>query len=336
MTNAGQDMSTTGTPVESDDRPPPEGQRQPDPPQAPSVAVRPAIGMAWLRGLFALPAFVVVGVLGAIPFGLVVGTSAPGKMVILGASAASAAACIAYVLVAWHFTSAAPLSALGLGRMPAARFLQGLVAGLLLMGAVVGIGIVSGAWRLRLGLPSVLPFVATTAVLLLAAFWEEIGFRGYMLQESGRRSLRLGFAWSVFAFTLMHLANPGALASPVARVLVPANIALAGILLGATFLLAGDLWWPWGLHFGWNWAQACVFGLKVSGFELPSLLRGEPAEGRAWLTGGAFGPEGSIIATGVLVVGNAALLALIVRGRPVLPVVAFDRAAAEVAVASTA
>jgi hypothetical protein len=50
---------------------------------------------------------------------------------------------------------------------------------------------------------------------------------------------------------------------------------------------------PIGLHFGWNFALAGIFGAEVSGNgETEGLLNGVTS-GPALLTGGQFGPEGS-------------------------------------------
>jgi membrane protease YdiL (CAAX protease family) len=329
MTDEGKDMSTPGTPVESKDRPPPEAQRQPDPAPAAVVARRPGVGPAWLRGILALPAFLVVGTAAAVPVVLMAALGPPSLAVVLVATAAQSAACIALTVVAWPLLCGAPLRALGLNgpkQVAARRFGAGVLAGAAVMVAIVGIGWLAGAWRLQLAIQHPLQLVAATAVLLVASLWEELGFRGVILQETGRRWLALGFGWSTVVFMLVHLANPGALDTVAARILVPVNIVLAGLALGAAFLLAGDLWWPWGLHFGWNWAQSCIVGFPVSGIRMPSLLQATLRDGRPWLTGSAFGPEASVIATAVQVAALAGLLVAIRRRRPVLPVVAFDRA----------
>lgn len=61
---------------------------------------------------------------------------------------------------------------------------------------------------------------------------------------------------------------------------------------------------------GWNFTQGYVFGAAVSGGELGlSIARSTPLAGVPdWLTGGAFGPEGSLPA--LLVCGTIGGLAL--------------------------
>ena len=52
-----------------------------------------------------------------------------------------------------------------------------------------------------------------------------------------------------------------------------------------------------GWHAGWNWLLAVGFGLPVTGLDvgIPALLVDLQAEGRSWLTGGAQGPEASVL-----------------------------------------
>src|SRR5690606_22683794 len=91
------------------------------------------------------------------------------------------------------------------------------------------------------------------------------------------------------------------------------------------YVATRSLWLPMGLHFGWNFAVGGIFGTEVSGNEAaPGLLDGATS-GSTLLTGGAFGPEGSIIAVLACTVITIALLRLahqrghIVRRRDVRP-----------------
>lgn len=143
--------------------------------------------------------------------------------------------------------------------------------------------------------------------LLLAGFGEELAFRGFLLpiwQRAG--GLRAGLFVSSLLFTAVHASNPGVTASGFAGIL------LAGLWLGLARALSGSLWFPAGLHAGWNIATSTAFGLPVSGFELPSLLRWAPTDG-AWargLLGTGFGPEEGLAFHAALVLGTVAVLVL--------------------------
>jgi membrane protease YdiL (CAAX protease family) len=101
-------------------------------------------------------------------------------------------------------------------------------------------------------------------------------------------------------FSLMHGFNPeiGWLGF--------ANIFLAGLWLGIARVITGTLWLAIGLHTGWNFFLGSVFGFPVSGIYERSVLITE-TDGPAVLTGGAFGPEGGLLATVVLLLGAGAL-----------------------------
>lgn len=142
-----------------------------------------------------------------------------------------------------------------------------------------------------------------SVVLLPAATAEELMFRGYPFQ-------RLVEAWGAapavgllsVLFGLLHLGNP----SPT--VLSSVNTALMGILLALAYLKTNGLWLPIGLHFSWNYALGFLYALPVSGFQLTHKLWQVETSGPAWLTGDAYGPEGSLLTTLVAVAGTVLLL----------------------------
>ncbi len=146
--------------------------------------------------------------------------------------------------------------------------------------------------------------LASLAIFAVAAAFEEVLFRGYLLQTFARS----GLAWfaivitSVF-FGLVHLGNPNA------GYISTANTMLAGIWFGVAYMKTRDLWFVWGLHFVWNWLQGSVFGIEVSGLTditKASLLR-ETDSGPAWLTGGEYGLEGGIACTIALLLSTIAI-----------------------------
>jgi len=55
-----------------------------------------------------------------------------------------------------------------------------------------------------------------------------------------------------------------------------------------------------GMHIGWNFFQGPVFGFGASGHQKPSLLELN-ITGPDYLSGGAFGPEGSVLIIPVLI-----------------------------------
>ncbi len=138
--------------------------------------------------------------------------------------------------------------------------------------------------------------------LALAAAAEEALLRGYPLQALAEE---VGPGWALAAtsagFGALHLGNPGA------EALGAVNTAAAGLFLGALVLRTGSLWWATGAHAGWNWGLAYLADLPVSGVEVADApwVEATPV-GPGWLGGGAFGPEGSVVATAAFLAAAAA------------------------------
>jgi len=139
--------------------------------------------------------------------------------------------------------------------------------------------------------------VGTVALLAPAALAEELMFRGLPQVVLGR-ALGMGTAIVVLSalFGVLHALNPDVTALAIG------NIALAGVLLSLAFLMPGGIWTAFGVHLGWN-GMIAALDAPVSGlpFRIP-LIDYDPGA-PAWLSGGAFGPEGGVLATAVLLVG---------------------------------
>jgi membrane protease YdiL (CAAX protease family) len=137
---------------------------------------------------------------------------------------------------------------------------------------------------------AVLPVVLAVAYKLsVVAWWEELVFRGYFFQNMIEG---MGLKWSIILSSLIfgfgHALNPDAtlLSSVLIAIITPQLI--------YAYLKTGQLWLPIGLHLGWNFFQASIFGFAASGQDSPSLISQTPI-GPEWLSGGEFGAEGSIL-----------------------------------------
>lgn len=174
----------------------------------------------------------------------------------------------------------------------------GLAGGFVLLSVVVLLLLVAGQVHFRIGpldaAGAVRGFGWTLAVLLPAAAHEELVFRGYPFQ-------RLVEAWGAkvpivllsAVFGLLHRRNPEA------SWLSTANTVLMGILLALAYLKTRGLWLPIGVHFAWNFSMSFLYSLPVSGLVLSQKLLVAEVSGPAWLSGGNYGPEGSVLTTGV-------------------------------------
>jgi len=126
-------------------------------------------------------------------------------------------------------------------------------------------------------------------------------------RRAGRRWLVAGIVANTgqaLAFALLHARNPNV--TPLALL----NIGLAGAVLGWLYWGEGGLFGCWTFHALWNFTLAAL-ALPVSGmaFGPPLLQTGIAGAGLPLLSGGAFGPEGSILSTA----GLAAVLAVLIR-----------------------
>ena len=132
-------------------------------------------------------------------------------------------------------------------------------------------------------------------VFTCVSFSEELLIRGYVLKNF-MSSFNKYFAliMSSLIFALMHGANPNISLIPLF------NLFLAGILLGTSYIYTKNLWFPIGLHFGWNLFQT-LFGFNVSGQDFYSLIEFKITASNL-ITGGAFGLEGSIYSIVIQVV----------------------------------
>ncbi len=152
-------------------------------------------------------------------------------------------------------------------------------------------------------------FLFVSLVLLFGAAGEEMLFHGYAFQLLVRSIGAFATILPVsILFGIAHLNNPNA------TLLGAVNTMLWGILLGFAYWRTNALWLPIGLHFGWNFTLP-LFGVNLSGFTM-----GVTGYALHWRTGdlwsgGAYGPEGSILASGIVV----ALFFVIQRAFPELP-----------------
>ena len=138
--------------------------------------------------------------------------------------------------------------------------------------------------------------------LLVAAFGEEMIFRGYAFQLLVNKIGPFATVLPVgVVFGFAHASNPNASNLGVF------NTILWGILLGYGFLRSRDLWLPIGLHFGWN-AVLPLFGVNLSGLTIEVTRYFYRWDLIPLWSGGDYGPEGGLLAT-IFAVGLFFLLA---------------------------
>ena len=186
-----------------------------------------------------------------------------------------------------HYVERKPFADFGLPGA-AKEWLFGIAIGAGVMSLVVGIIALLGGYKVvgQNG-PDVL--VGVLGVAIISGITEEILFRGIIFRffEQWLGSIA-ALSISALLFGFAHIGNPGA--SWLAAFAIAIE---AGIMFGAIYMLTRRLWAAIGLHMAWNSVQGGVFGIKVSGTDVPGLLISK-SSGSELLTGGAFGAEASL------------------------------------------
>ncbi len=214
-------------------------------------------------------------------------------------------------LIVWLFTrwiEKKPLISIGLQiKDKSDQLFFGIAAGAIIMG--LGVVILK---LLSLYDVAKIEFVSSTffSSIFLCVFIsvsEEVVVRGYILRNLMHSFPKyMALIISALLFALLHAFNPNL--SIVGMI----NLFIAGLLLGASYIFTKNLWFPIGLHFGWNFFQGPIFGFNVSGIDLNALIIQEPLEEQLW-SGGNFGFEGSLLAS---IISIAALIMVIAYFKP--------------------
>ena len=170
--------------------------------------------------------------------------------------------------------------------------LLGLLVGFIFMVLVVSTIVASGCatveWNGFQGEKQFSVFMLFLAV----AVGEEMICRGVIfrwIDERWNTWLALLVSAAIFGWT--HISNDNATWWSSMAIAVE-----AGLLLGAAYKWSGTLWVPIGIHWAWNYVQGNIFGLAVSGTDAGTTMLVTSVSGPNIVTGGAFGPEASIIA----------------------------------------
>lgn len=130
----------------------------------------------------------------------------------------------------------------------------------------------------------------------------------FILQQ--RAAPRSGFwcaAWVTSAyFGYMHVSNPGETWIGIFAA------AFIGFVFCVSVRVTGSAWWGIGCHAGWDWAETYFYGTADSGLTPQGCyLTSHPAGNPFW-SGGAVGPEGSVLVLGAILL---LLVAVLVYGR---------------------
>lgn len=182
--------------------------------------------------------------------------------------------------------------------------LAGILLAIVLYAVGFGISLLVGAVEVAGVALNLSTLFISLGFCLLVAVTEELALRGFVLE----RMLQGGVNkfWALFLsaalFSLIHIGNPNF------DFLSFTNLLLAGILLGSSYIYTRNLSFPIALHWFWNWIQGPVLGYEVSGNKFCDGLLTLHLPEANLINGGAFGFEGSILCTVLMIAGTGVIL----------------------------
>jgi uncharacterized protein len=95
--------------------------------------------------------------------------------------------------------------------------------------------------------------------------------------------------------------------------------AFIGFVFCVSVRVTGSAWWAIGCHAAWDWAETFFYGAADSGFQGQGHFLSANSAGSPLWSGGADGPEGSLLVLGVVLLLLLFLLALYARNKPKSP-----------------
>lgn len=188
-------------------------------------------------------------------------------------------------------------------------YFSGLAAGFVMMSFIALISACLGITRIKLCSNINFGILALFFIgFVVQGMSEEFIFRGYLMTTIGGsgKHTAVAVAVSSLGFALAHAGNPGF--GPLPFV----NLFLFGAFAALCVILFDNIWGVCAIHSMWNFAQGNIYGISVSGSaDTESVFRSVPNSAHAFLTGGEFGIEGSLLTTFVLGIGIAMSLFMI-------------------------
>ena len=193
------------------------------------------------------------------------------------------------------------LSLKGIGR----QVITGIALGAVLQSLTILVIYLAGGFRVITINPILFVIPSLVGAFAVAVF-EEVIVRGIVFRLIEKRwGSYVALLVSALIFGVLHLANPNS------SVIAALGLAIqAGLLLASAYIYSRSLWFPIAIHFAWNFTETGIFGANVSGNAVSRTLLTTKIDGPEWITGGSFGPEGSIQATLFCLVVTVVLLLL--------------------------
>ena len=192
------------------------------------------------------------------------------------------------------------------------KIFTGILAGSVLQCLTILVIYLNGGFRVISINPSsslIIPFTVAFTVAIL----EEILLRGIVFRITEEKwGSKIALIISGLIFAGLHIINPHV------TVLSILCITVVGILLGASYMYYRSLWVPMAIHFAWNFTQNGIFGAITSGNEKTKSLLTSQITGPNILTGGQFGPEGSLQAFLLYLIATVLILKKLYKQKKII------------------
>jgi membrane protease YdiL (CAAX protease family) len=91
--------------------------------------------------------------------------------------------------------------------------------------------------------------------------------------------------------------------------------AFIGFVFCVSVRVTGSAWWAIGCHAAWDWAETFFYGAADSGFQGQGHFLSANSSGNPLWSGGADGPEGSVLVLGVVLLLLLFLIVFYSRGK---------------------
>jgi membrane protease YdiL (CAAX protease family) len=115
-------------------------------------------------------------------------------------------------------------------------------------------------------------------------------------------------------FVILHITAPGA--TLISAIAVSTHAAL---LLGPAYIYTRSLWVPISIHFAWDFSFAGLYGASINSYTMDNSLLNTSTDGSDLLTGGYFGPQGSIQAAALCLLTGLVFLHRSRRNHKIIP-----------------
>lgn len=178
------------------------------------------------------------------------------------------------------------------------NYLKGYVVGAAMFCAFMAISLIFNntvfEGRGSLGIINTLLYIPAYAV---QSFEEELLSRGlFQRVVKDKFGVIASMLLPSIFFMALHLGNSGI------TLVAIVNLIVVGVLFSLMVYATGSLWYAAAAHAAWNYFQGSIFGMSVSGNDFGgSLLKFKIIGENELLTGGKFGPEGTVVVVFILI-----------------------------------